>query len=357
MARVLTPSDHPFATKRPCLDTGYFETFNRENVTLVDLRQTPITEIVPTGIRTTGGVHELDSIVFATGFDAMTGPLLRVDIRGRGDRPLERQVVRRPPDVPGDRDAGFPNLFILTGPGSPSVLSNMVMAIEQHVDWIADCLSYLGANGLDAIEATVEAEDAWVDHVNQLANATLFPRANSWYMGANVPGKPARLPALRRRLPAISRHLRRRGGCGVPRVHADPRPGREGPVTLRVPVPPLLRRLSSDEYRPLPWRRPDREALARFGDAAGDQARRAGLAPPAYVSDRRGTAAALRAIDAARRRWLLHPARRGRDRQPDRRRLLRRWAGVGRDRRADPPREPVQVPRPRRPRRSSGSSS
>jgi cyclohexanone monooxygenase len=190
VARVLTPTDHPFATKRPCLDTGYFETFNRDNVTLVDLRQTPITGIVPTGIRTTGGVHELDSIVFATGFDAMTGPLLRVDIRGRGDRPLSDKWSAGPRTYLGIATAGFPNLFILTGPGSPSVLSNMVMAIEQHVDWIADCLSFLGANGLDAIEATVEAEDAWVDHVNQLASATLFPRANSWYMGANVPGKP-----------------------------------------------------------------------------------------------------------------------------------------------------------------------
>jgi cyclohexanone monooxygenase len=190
VARVLTPTDHPFATKRPCLDTGYFETFNRDNVTLVDLRQTPITEIVPTGIRTTGGVHELDCIVFATGFDAMTGPLLRVDIRGRGNRPLSDKWSAGPRTYLGIATAGFPNLFILTGPGSPSVLSNMVMAVEQHVDWIADCLSYLGAHGLDAIEATVEAEDAWVDHVNQLANATLFPRANSWYMGANVPGKP-----------------------------------------------------------------------------------------------------------------------------------------------------------------------
>ena len=190
VARVLTPTDHPFATKRPCLDTGYFETFNRDNVTLVDLRRTPITGIVPTGIRTTGGVHELDCIVFATGFDAMTGPLLRVDIRGRGDRPLRDKWSAGPRTYLGIATAGFPNLFILTGPGSPSVLSNMVMAIEQHVDWIADCLSYLGAHGLDGIEATVEAEDAWVDHVNQLANATLFPRANSWYMGANVPGKP-----------------------------------------------------------------------------------------------------------------------------------------------------------------------
>ena len=190
VARVLTPTDHPFATKRPCLDTGYFETFNRDNVTLVDLRQTPITEIVPAGIRTTEGVHELDTIVFATGFDAMTGPLLRVDIRGRGDRPLGDKWSAGPRTYLGIATAGFPNLFILTGPGSPSVLSNMVMAIEQHVDWIADCLKFLGANGLGTIEATVEAEDAWVDHVNQLASATLIPRATSWYMGANVRGKP-----------------------------------------------------------------------------------------------------------------------------------------------------------------------
>jgi cation diffusion facilitator CzcD-associated flavoprotein CzcO len=190
VARALMPTNHPFATKRPCLDTGYFETFNRDNVTLVDLRQTPITEIVPSGIRTTAGVHELDCIVFATGFDAMTGPLLRVDIRGRGDRPLGDKWSAGPRTYLGIATAGFPNLFILTGPGSPSVLSNMVMAIEQHVDWIADCVSFMVANGLDAVEATVEAEDAWVDHVNQLANATLFPRANSWYMGANVPGKP-----------------------------------------------------------------------------------------------------------------------------------------------------------------------
>jgi cyclohexanone monooxygenase len=190
VARVLTPTDHPFATKRPCLDTGYFETFNRDNVTLIDLRRTPITEVVPSGIRTTAGVHELDCIVFATGFDAMTGPLLRVDIRGRGSRPLSDKWSAGPRTYLGMATAGFPNLFILTGPGSPSVLSNMVMAIEQHVDWIADCLSFMAANELDAIEATAEAEDVWVDHVNQLANATLFPRANSWYMGANVPGKP-----------------------------------------------------------------------------------------------------------------------------------------------------------------------
>jgi cyclohexanone monooxygenase len=190
VARMLTPTDHPFGTKRPCLDTGYFETFNRDNVTLVDLRATPITEVVPTGIRTTAGVHELDSIVLATGFDAMTGPLLRIDIRGRGNLRLRDKWSAGPRTYLGIATAGFPNLFIVTGPGSPSVLSNMIMAIEQHVDWIADCLSFLREEGLDAVEATVEAEDAWIDHVNELAGGTLYPLANSWYMGANVPGKP-----------------------------------------------------------------------------------------------------------------------------------------------------------------------
>jgi cyclohexanone monooxygenase len=190
VARVLTPTDHPFGTKRPCLDTGYFETFNRDNVTLVDLRQSPITEIVPTGIRTSDAVHELDSIVFATGFDAMTGPVLRIDIRGRGGQALKAKWAAGPRTYLGIATAGFPDLFLVTGPGSPSVLSNMIVAIEQHVDWIADCITYIGANGRQTIEANVDAEDAWVDHVNELANATLFPTANSWYMGANVPGKP-----------------------------------------------------------------------------------------------------------------------------------------------------------------------
>jgi cyclohexanone monooxygenase len=190
VARVLTPTDHPFATKRPCLDTGYFETFNRANVTLVDLRRSPIAEIVPAGIRTADALYELDSIVFATGFDAMTGPVLRIDIRGRGGQALKAKWAAGPRTYLGMATAGFPNLFLVTGPGSPSVLSNMIVAIEQHVDWMADCITHMTANRVDSIEPTVEAEDAWVAHVNDLAKATLFPRANSWYMGANVPGKP-----------------------------------------------------------------------------------------------------------------------------------------------------------------------
>jgi cation diffusion facilitator CzcD-associated flavoprotein CzcO len=190
VAERLSPRNHPFGTKRPCLDTGYYATYNRDNVTLVDVRSTPIVEITPTGIRTTSDEHPLDAIVFATGFDAMTGPLLGPDITGVGGRSLREKWAAGPRTFLGIATAGFPNLFTVTGPGSPSVLVNMAVAIEQHVEWIADCIAYMRERGLASIDATVEAEDTWVDHVNQVASHTLFPTANSWYMGANVPGKP-----------------------------------------------------------------------------------------------------------------------------------------------------------------------
>jgi cation diffusion facilitator CzcD-associated flavoprotein CzcO len=190
VAERLSPRNHPFGTKRPCLDTNYYATYNRENVTLVDVRSTPITEITPAGIRTATDEFAVDVIVFATGFDAMTGPLLRPDITGAEDVKLRDKWAAGPRTYLGIATAGFPNLFTITGPGSPSVLVNMLVAIEQHVDWVADCIAYLRARGLASIDATVEAEDAWVDHVNAVANLTLFPSANSWYMGANVPGKP-----------------------------------------------------------------------------------------------------------------------------------------------------------------------
>ncbi len=176
--------------KRLCVDTGYYETFNRPNVTLVDLREAPIEEITPKGLRTRSREYELDCIVFATGFDAMTGSLLGIDIRGRGGRTLREKWAEGPRTYLGLGTAGFPNLFIVTGPGSPSVLSNMVPSIEQHVDWIARCIGTLRERGVERIEATAEAEDAWVAHVNEVAAATLFPSCNSWYLGANVPGKP-----------------------------------------------------------------------------------------------------------------------------------------------------------------------
>ena len=190
VARALTPQDYPLGTKRLCVDTGYYETFNRDNVTLVDLRKTPIEAITPGGVRTSEADYAVDAIVFATGFDAMTGALLSIDIRGRGGRPLRETWAAGPRTYLGISIAGFPNFFTITGPGSPSVLSNMIVSIEQHVDWIADCLTYLGRHGHASIEATTEAQEAWVQHVNDVGHMTLYPLAKSWYMGANVPGKP-----------------------------------------------------------------------------------------------------------------------------------------------------------------------
>jgi cation diffusion facilitator CzcD-associated flavoprotein CzcO len=189
VAEKLAPKGYPYGTKRPPIDTHYFETFNRPNVSLVDIRETPIVEITPTGLRTTDADYELDVIVFATGFDAMTGSLLKIDIRGRDGIRLQDKWEGGPVTYLGIQVAGFPNMFTITGPGSPSVLTNMPVAIEQHVEWISDCITYLREHGLTRIEATEEAEDAWVDHVRQVADATLFPRADSWYVGANIPGK------------------------------------------------------------------------------------------------------------------------------------------------------------------------
>lgn len=189
VAALLSPNDHPFGSKRPPIDTDYFETFNRDNVQLVDIKSSPIVEITQTGLRTESAEYELDAIVFATGFDAMTGSLLKMDIRGAHGQRLEDKWEAGPKSYLGLQVAGFPNLFTITGPGSPSVLSNMPVSIEQHVEWISDFIAYLAAKGLTRVEATVEAEEAWVDHVRDVASLTLFPKANSWYLGANIPGK------------------------------------------------------------------------------------------------------------------------------------------------------------------------
>ena len=189
-AELLTPRDYPFGTKRLCVDIDYFETYNRPNVTLVDVRSAPIQEITPDGLRTTNATYTLDAIVFATGYDAMTGPLLAIDIRGCDGLALKTKWTAGPRTYLGVATAGFPNMFMITGPGSPSVLSNMVVSIEQHVEWITDCLRFLEGHRYARIEPSQEAEDAWVEHVNEVANLTLYPRANSWYMGANIPGKP-----------------------------------------------------------------------------------------------------------------------------------------------------------------------
>jgi cyclohexanone monooxygenase len=190
VAEALVPKHYPVGTKRMCVDTNYYETFNRDNVTLIDLRTTSIEAITPDGLRTRERAYTLDSLVFATGFDAMTGALLSIDIRGRDGQTLRQTWAEGPRTYLGLTVAGFPNFFTITGPGSPSVLSNMIVSIEQHVDWIADCLAFLRAHGQAAIEATAPAEAAWVAHVNEVGHATLYPLANSWYMGANIPGKP-----------------------------------------------------------------------------------------------------------------------------------------------------------------------
>jgi cyclohexanone monooxygenase len=176
--------------KRLCIDTGYYETYNRPNVTLVDVRSAPIEEITATGVVAGGKPYALDAIVFATGFDAMTGALTRIDIRGRDGVRLADAWAEGPCNYLGLSVAGFPNLFTVTGPGSPSVLTNMLPTIEQHVEWIADALAYLRRRGLSRIEATEEAQAGWVAEVNRIADSTLYPTCNSWYLGANIPGKP-----------------------------------------------------------------------------------------------------------------------------------------------------------------------
>ena len=189
-AEKLIPRTYPLGSKRMCVDTGYFEVFNRDNVSLVDISTSPIEAVTPTGIKTKGGHHTLDVIIFALGFDAMTGALGKIDIRGRGGESLKEKWEGGPRTYLGLMVAGFPNMFLVTGPGSPSVLSNMVVSIEQHVNWISDCIAAMNERQQHVIEATPQAEEGWVAHVNEAANMSLYPQANSWYIGANVPGKP-----------------------------------------------------------------------------------------------------------------------------------------------------------------------
>lgn len=200
-ADLLSPRHH-IGTKRTCVDTDYFQTYNRENVELVDVRTVPIRRITTTGIELSDGRHlAVDAIVFAIGFDAITGALTDIQISGNRGRVLSEEWGQGPRTYLGLQVSGFPNLFTITGPGSPSVLSNMLVSIEQHVDWIAECLAYLRGRGIDRIEATHEAQERWMDHVAGLAAETLYPKANSWYVGANIDGKP------RTFMPYV-------GGCG-----------------------------------------------------------------------------------------------------------------------------------------------
>ena len=191
-ARKLADIDHPYAAKRPPIDTDYFETFNLDNVDLVDVRADPIERVTPTGMKLKSGTaYPLDIIVFATGFDGMTGSLLKMDIHGRGSLSLKNAWAAGPRNYLGLQVAGFPNLFMITGPGSPSVLCNMPVAIEQHVEWVTDCIAHLREQGLSRIEPKEEAVESWVKQVNDAANATVLPQAkHSWYLGANIPGKP-----------------------------------------------------------------------------------------------------------------------------------------------------------------------
>jgi cation diffusion facilitator CzcD-associated flavoprotein CzcO len=189
VASALKPTGFPFGTKRLPFDTGYYQTFNRPNVTLVDLRRTPITAIDEAGIRTSAAHHDLDVIVYATGFDAMTGPLLSLGLTGRGGVSLADAWAQGPVSYLGLGVPRFPNLFTMTGPGSPSVLSNMPVSIEQHAEWIARCLAYLRLRGVNSVEATGESAAAWTKHVADVAQLTLYPKAESWFMGANIPGK------------------------------------------------------------------------------------------------------------------------------------------------------------------------
>ncbi len=189
-AELLAPKDHPIGTKRICVDTRYFETYNRPNVHLIDVRSAPIDEITPSGLRTANADYEFDAIVFATGFDAMTGALTAIDIHATDGSTLKEKWEDGPRTYLGVMCAHFPNMFMITGPGSPSVLSNMHVSIEQDVNWISDCLAYLRARGVARMEATQAAEDNWVLHGIEVANTTLYPKAASWYMGANIEGKP-----------------------------------------------------------------------------------------------------------------------------------------------------------------------
>jgi len=192
LAEKLSPRGYPIGCKRQVFDTGYYEAFNRDNVSLVDLHEEPIEEITTAGVRTSAGEYEFDVLIYATGFDAMTGALNRIDIEGRDGVRLRDKWAEGPRAYLGIQTAGIPNLFTITDPGSPSVLSNMLVSIEQHVDWVDQCIEYLDDRKLNTIEPEVEAENAWMEHVNEVAKGTMFtaPTCNSWYLGANVPGKP-----------------------------------------------------------------------------------------------------------------------------------------------------------------------
>lgn len=208
VAELLCPRSYPVGAKRLCQSDDYYAMFNRPNVSLVDIRSAPVESVYPGGVQTSAGRYDLDAIVFATGFDALTGALFAMDIRGTDGAALRDAWAAGPRTYLGMAAPRFPNMFIVTGPGSPSVFSNMVLSIEQHVEWIRDFIGYLDASGKTTAEATAAAQDAWMGHVTEVAYSTLFPLADSWYVGANIPGKPR----------VFTPYL---GGCGPYRAKCD----------------------------------------------------------------------------------------------------------------------------------------
>jgi len=235
VAEKLCPTDHPFASRRPLIDTDYFDTYNRPNVTLVDIKEAPIEEITPTGIKTTAGNYDLDIIVYATGFDAMTGTYNKIDIRGRGGRALKDAWAAGPVTYLGVATVGFPNMFMITGPGSPSVLSNMPVSIEQHIEWISGVIDHMRTHDIATFEATPDAQDNWVAHVNEVASQTLYMQTDSWYLGANIPGKPRVFMPYAGWVGPVSQALRRDRRRRLRRVHVGrPGAGRHRLTTARA---------------------------------------------------------------------------------------------------------------------------
>jgi cyclohexanone monooxygenase len=188
-AEALCPT-HPIGCKRLCVDSGYYAAFNRPNVRLVDLRDQPLEGFTRDGLRAGGREHRADAVVLATGFDAVTGALTQLDLRGRDGLSIQRKWAGGPLNYLGLTIAGFPNLFNLVGPGSTAAFTNVIVAIEHHVDWVADCIAWLDARGHRTIEASAAAEAAWAAYVDACARGTIFLSCNSWYLGANIPGKP-----------------------------------------------------------------------------------------------------------------------------------------------------------------------
>jgi cyclohexanone monooxygenase len=216
VAALVCPDDF-IATRRICVDTGYYEIFNKDNVTLVDTKSDPIAEVTETGLRLASGVHhDLDMLVLATGYDAMTGAINKIDLRGRGGLRIQDAWKDGPASFLGLAVAGFPNLLTMTGPGSPSALTNLIRSIEHHGDWMTDLITHMRAQGIAAIEPSAKAQADWTAHVAEIAQKTLFTRTKSWYMGTNIPGKPQVFMAYAGGLPAYRDHCADEAAKGYP---------------------------------------------------------------------------------------------------------------------------------------------